>query len=313
LPSSTLEELLRDADLALYEAKRRGRGQIVPFTAEMSEDYQKRTTLEHDLESALANGELDIVYQPIVDPRSGRTICCEALLRWNHPLFGTIKPEVFIPIAEAKGFIVSIGAWVLTTACVEATNWSPDIKLAVNLSPVQFRRSREILDVATSALMESGLACKRLDLEITESVLINDNDATRKVLDDLRALDIGISLDDFGTGFASIAYLNDFPISKIKIDKRFSQNVCLSSRTSAIVRGIAQIAHELRMECVAEGVETLEQLERLQGFGIHAIQGYLLSKPLPAYQLREVIKGKIYPMSSRRPSNRVHAPRKIAS
>jgi predicted signal transduction protein with EAL and GGDEF domain len=312
-PGSTLEELLRDADLALYEAKRLGRGQIVPFTTEMSENYQNRTALEYDLEYALENEELDVVYQPIVDPRSGRTICCEALLRWNHPVLGEIKPDVFIPIAEAKGLIGPIGAWVLMTACVEATNWDPEIRLAVNLSPVQFRRSREILDVATSALMESGLACKRLDLEITESVLINDNEATRKVLADLRGLEIGISLDDFGTGFASIAYLNDFPISKIKIDKRFSQNVCGSSRTSAIVRGIAQIARELRMECIAEGVETLEQLERLQSFGINAIQGYLLSKPLPAYQLREIIKGKIQPISVRRTNGLTHARRKVAS
>lgn len=302
-PGSTLEELLRDADLALYEAKRRGRGQIVPFTADLSLNYQNRTALENDLDIALANGEFEIAYQPIVDPRSGRTICCEALLRWNHPVIGKIKPDVFIPIAESRGLIVPIGAWVLTTACREATCWDPEIKLAVNLSPVQFKRDREILDVTTSALMDSGLACERLDLEITESVLINDSEATRNILNGLRDLGIGISLDDFGTGFASIAYLNDFPISKIKIDKRFSQNIGVSPRTSAIVRGIAQIARELHMECIAEGVETLEQLEQLHGFGINAIQGYLFSKPLPAEQLRDVIKGQLHPASSLRRSD----------
>ncbi len=297
-PGSTLEELLRDADLALYEAKRRGRDQIVPFTADMSQTYQNRTALENDLETALANDEFYIVYQPIVDPRSGRAICCEALLRWNHPLIGTIYPDVFIPIAESKGLIVPIGSWVMMTACREATCWNSDIKLAVNLSPVQFRRGREIVDIARAALKESGLSYKRLELEITESVLINDNQATRKMLNDLRDLEIGISLDDFGTGFASIAYLNDFPISKLKIDKRFAQDVCVSTRTAAIVRGIAQIARELRIECVAEGVETLEQLERLHSFGINAIQGYLLSKPLPPDELRRVISGKILPRSS---------------
>lgn len=311
-PDSTLEELLRDADLALYEAKRRGRGQIVPFTADMALNYQSRTALENDLDSALANNELEIVYQPIVDPRSGRTICCEALLRWKHPVLGTIKPDVFIPIAEARGLIVPIGAWVLTTACREAIRWNPDIRLAVNLSPVQFRRSREILEVTTTALLDSGLDCGRLDLEITESVLIADNEGTRDALNGLRSLGVGISLDDFGTGFASIAYLNDFPISKIKIDKRFSQNVCVSPRTSAIVRGIAQIARELHMECIAEGVETREQLEQLHSFGINAIQGYLLSKPLPAEQIRDVIMETLHPKSNLRRSE-PHLRRRVAS
>jgi diguanylate cyclase (GGDEF)-like protein len=292
---STLDALLRNADLALYEAKKRGRAQIVPYTPALSHLYDNRVALEHDLQFALSNGELELEYQPIVDPRSGRAICCEALLRWNHPQLGRITPSVFIPIAEATGLIVPIGTWVLTTACAEATHWSTDIKVAVNLSPVQFRRGRELVDTVTNALAETGLAASRLDLEVTETVLIDDSVAALAILEELRGRDVGVSLDDFGTGFASLAYLNDFPFSKIKIDRKFSQNIDQSSRTSAIIKGIAQTTRDLRIELVAEGVETEIQLERMRGFGINAIQGYLFSRPLPVAQLRRVISEPIFP------------------
>ncbi len=298
---STLEILLRNVDLALYEAKRRGRDQIVRFMPALSDDYENRVALEHDLQFALAKGELDLDYQPIVDPRSGRTIYCEALLRWRHPEFGAIPPDLFIPIAEATGLIVPIGTWVLNTACAEATRWPSDIKVAINLSPVQFRRGREIVDIVTTALAETGLAPSRLDLEITESVLIDDSTAALAILEEMRGKGIGISLDDFGTGFASLAYLNDFPFSKIKIDRKFSQNIDHSPRTLAIIKGIAQITRELRMERVAEGIETEVQLERMRSFGINAIQGYLYSKPLPAHQIRELIKERIFPVLRQQP------------
>lgn len=291
---STLDALLRNADLALYEAKKRGRAQIVAYTPALSHLYDSRVALEHDLQFALPNGELEIEYQPIVDPRSGRAICCEALLRWNHPELGRIAPSVFIPIAEATGLIVPIGTWILTCACAEATRWSSDIKVAVNLSPVQFRRGREIVDIVMNALAETGLAASRLDLEITETVLIDDSATTLTILEELRSKDVGVSLDDFGTGFASLAYLNDFPFSKIKIDRKFSQNIDQSPRTTAIIKGIAQTTRDLRIELVAEGVETEVQLERMRNFGINAIQGYLFSKPLPAAQLRRVISEPIF-------------------
>jgi diguanylate cyclase (GGDEF)-like protein len=291
---STLDALLRNADLALYEAKKRGRAQIVAYTPALSHLYDSRVALEHDLQFALPNGELEIEYQPIVDPRSGRAICCEALLRWNHPELGRIAPSVFIPIAEATGLIVPIGTWILTCACAEATRWSSDIKVAVNLSPVQFRRGREIVDIVMNALAETGLASSRLDLEITETVLIDDSATTLTILEELRSKDVGVSLDDFGTGFASLAYLNDFPFSKIKIDRKFSQNIDQSPRTTAIIKGIAQTTRDLRIELVAEGVETEIQLERMRNFGINAIQGYLFSKPLPAAQLRRVISEPIF-------------------
>ena len=296
MDGSTLDELLRNADLALYEAKKRGRGQIVHYTATLSHLYDNRVALEHDLQFALSNGELEIEYQPIVDPRSGRAICCEALLRWHHPALGTIAPSDFIPIGEATGLIVSIGTWVLTSACAEATRWNSDIKVAVNLSPVQFRRGREIVDVVMTALRDTGLPGHRLELEVTETVLIEDSVTTLAILEELRSKDIGVSLDDFGTGFASLAYLNDFPFSKIKIDRKFSQNIDQSPRTSAIIKGIAQTTRDLRIELVAEGVETEVQLERMRNFGINAIQGYLFSKPLPVSQLRRVISEPIFPI-----------------
>jgi predicted signal transduction protein with EAL and GGDEF domain len=312
---STLDVLLRNADLALYEAKKQGRGQIIAYTGGLSYQYENRVALEHDLQFALSRGELDIEYQPIVDPRSGRAVCCEALLRWRHPELGPIAPSVFIPIAEATGLIVPIGTWILTRACAEATNWSADIKVAVNLSPVQFRRGREIIDIVIGALEHTGLAASRLDLEVTETVLIEDTAATLAILEELRSRGVAISLDDFGTGFASLAYLSDFPFSKIKIDRKFCQNVDHSPRTAAIIRGIAQTTRDLRIELVAEGVETELQLERMCGFGINAIQGYLFSKPLPPLQLRQLITEPIVPagMQPRRAGADAEWRRKIAS
>jgi diguanylate cyclase (GGDEF)-like protein len=296
--AASLETLMRNADLALYEAKRRGRSQVVSYVAALSQVYDSRVALEHDLQRALANDELELEYQPIVDPRSGRTICCEALLRWRHPVRGRIPPSEFIPIAEATGLIVPIGAWVLGAACAEATRWTTDIVVSVNLSAAQFRRGREIVDVVVGALDKSGLAPSRLELEVTESVLIEDTQETLALLEELRALDIGVSLDDFGTGFSSLAYLNEFPFTKIKIDRLFSKNVDQSPRTLAIIRGVAQITRDLKIELVAEGVETEIQLERMRSFGIKAIQGYLYSRPVPPEDLRRLICEPIFPVSA---------------
>lgn len=291
----TVDLLLRHADLALYAAKRQGRGQVVSYSPMLSQEYEKRLMLEKDLQTSLDSGELELRYQPIVDPRSGRAICCEALLRWQHPSMGEIPPSEFVPIAEATGLISRLGSWVLLDACLEATNWSSDIKVAVNLSPVQFKSGREIVDIVRSALQQSGLPASRLELEITETVLIEDTEQTLAILEELRDIGIGISLDDFGTGFASLAYLNDFPFSKVKIDRKFTQNVEQSTRTAAILKGIAQTAKDMQIELVAEGVEKTAQLDYMRELGINAIQGYLFSKPLRVSRLRRVISRPIIP------------------
>lgn len=297
---ATLEELFRNADLALYEAKQAGRRQIVRHTLLITERYDRRVQLEHDLQFALENGEMELNYQPIVDPRSGRAICCEALLRWNHPSLGRINPMEFIPLAETTGLIVPIGAWVLTTACAEAMNWPVDISVAVNLSAVQFRRSTDLVAVVTGALAATGLPARRLVLEITESVLIEDSALALTILERMRECGVGISLDDFGTGFASLAYLNDFPFSKIKIDRKFSQGVDTSPRTAAIIGGIAKTTRDLHIELVAEGVETETQLERMYRFGINAMQGYLFCRPLPASEIRKMIVNPIITEATKR-------------
>ena len=293
-----VEALLRNADLALYEAKRSGRGRVVAYSPSLTLNYEHRLALEHDLKFALPNGELYLEYQPIVDPRSGRAICCEALLRWQHPEYGMVRPDEFIPIAELTGLIVPIGEWVLANACAETMHWSADIKVAVNLSPVQFRRGRAIVDVVLKVLAKTGLAAERLGLEITESVLMDDSVTTIQILEELRSHGVGISLDDFGTGFASLAYLNDFPFTEIKIDRKFTQNLGELPRTSAIIQGIAQITRELSIERVAEGIETEEQLESMKQFGINAVQGYLYSRPVSAERVRELIKRPIVPPGS---------------
>jgi diguanylate cyclase (GGDEF)-like protein len=297
---ATRGDLFRNADLALYEAKQGGRAKIVCHTTAITERYDRRMELEYDLQVALENNQMGLVYQPIVDPRSGRAICCEALIRWNHPKYGAISPVEFIPIAETTGLIVPIGAWVLATACAEAQNWAPDINVAVNLSPVQFRRGNALVQTVIDTLGKTGLPARRLELEITESMFIDDSSAALTVLEDLREAGIGISLDDFGTGFASLAYLNDFPFSKVKIDRKFCQDIESSPRTAAIIRGIAKTTTEMRIELVAEGIETESQLERIRGFGINAVQGFLFCRPLGPSELHEVIKAPIVLESAKR-------------
>jgi diguanylate cyclase (GGDEF)-like protein len=290
---TNFDELMRNADLALYSAKSSGRGQAVAYSEILSEIYHDRVELEYDMRSAITHSELELVYQPIIDPRSGRTICCEALLRWNHPTRGRISPADFIPIAEATGLIVPIGAWAMRAACAEAATWPADVKVAVNLSPLQFKKGREIVDVVKQALAETGLAPQRLELEITESVLIEDTEIVLSVIEEFRAEGIGVSLDDFGTGFSSLGYLSDFPFSKVKIDRKFCHRVVGSTRTRSIIKGISQLTRDLGMELVAEGIETHDQLDVIRELGINAVQGYLFSKPLPVAVLRTTIREPI--------------------
>ncbi|MHB2168539.1 putative bifunctional diguanylate cyclase/phosphodiesterase [Alsobacter sp. R-9] len=295
---TNFDELMRNADLALYSAKSSGRGQAVAYSEVLSEIYHDRVELEYDMRSAITHSELELVYQPIVDPRSGRTICCEALLRWNHPTRGRISPGDFIPIAEATGLIVPIGAWAMRAACAEAATWPSDIRVAVNLSPLQFKKGREIVDVVKQALAETGLPPHRLDLEITESVLIEDTEVVLAVIEEFRSEGIGVSLDDFGTGFSSLGYLSDFPFSKVKVDRKFCHRVVDSTRTRSIIKGISQLTRDLGMELVAEGIENHAQLDVMRDLGINAVQGYLFSRPLSVPQLRLAIREPIVPVEA---------------
>jgi diguanylate cyclase (GGDEF)-like protein len=290
---STILELVRHADLAIYEAKSSGRGQVAFYSPAFSQKYQDRIALEHDLQSAISNGQLELYYQPIVDPRTGIAVCCEALLRWNHPKRGIISPVTFIPVAEATGLIVPIGEWALRTACAQAKSWPQNVTVAVNLSSLQFRAPCNLVEIAKTVLAETGLPASRLELEVTESVLIDDTEQTRDIITAFHNLGVRVSLDDFGTGFSSLAYLSDFPFSKVKIDKKFSQDMGKSLKVRQIVKGIAQITRELGIDLVAEGVETHGQLLRILELEIHAVQGYYYSRPVQAAQIGALLSAPI--------------------
>jgi diguanylate cyclase (GGDEF)-like protein len=280
--------LLKAADLALYRAKTNGRGAFQFYEAEMDARLQARRVLELDLRNALANDELEVFYQPQINLDRNNISGFEALLRWNHPERGTVSPAIFIPVAEEIGLIGRIGAWVLKAACCEAIKWPHDIKVAVNLSPAQFKNRSLILDV-TSALAVSGLRASRLELEITESVMLQDTDSVLTTLHQIHDLGVRISMDDFGTGYSSLSYLRKFPFDKIKIDQSFVRDVCESGDTAAIVKAVATMSASLGMDTTAEGVETLEQLQRVRLEGCTEVQGYFYSKPLPGGKIPELI------------------------
>ncbi len=286
---TTIEDLVRHVDLAIYEAKSSGRGRVVFYSPAYSQKYQERVALERDLQLAILGNQLELHYQPIVDPRTGLAISCEALLRWNHPQRGMISPVDFIPIAEATGLIVPIGAWALRAACTEAKSWPGNVTVAVNLSSLQFRAPSNLIETARLVLEETGLPASRLELEVTETVLIDDTEQTRDIIAACHDIGVRVSLDDFGTGFSSLAYLSDFPFSKVKIDKKFSQGMGRSLKVRQIVKGIAQITKELGIDLVAEGVETHGQLLRVRELDINAVQGYYYSKPVTAAEIRQLI------------------------
>jgi diguanylate cyclase (GGDEF)-like protein len=282
------DQLMKSADMALYRAKADGRGVLRYFESEMDAKMQARRALELDLRKALAEREFELFYQPIVDLQSNRVAGFEALLRWNHPTQGLISPGEFIPIAEDMGLIVPLGEWVLRRACLEAAGWPDNIKVAVNLSPAQFK-SKTLALAVTSALADSGFPANRLELEITESVLLQDNETVRAILHQLRDLGVRISMDDFGTGYSSLSYLRSFPFDKIKIDQSFVRDMCLHDDSIAIVRAVAGLGRNLGMSTTAEGVETNEQLGRLRDEGCTEVQGYLFSRPLPASEVPRLL------------------------
>jgi predicted signal transduction protein with EAL and GGDEF domain len=283
------DRLLKNADMALYRAKEEGRGTYRFFEAGMDARMQARRALELNLRKALALREFELFFQPEVNLRSGKVTCFEALLRWNHPQRGLILPAEFIPLAEDIGVINPIGAWVLKEACREATRWPDGIRVAVNLSPVQFKHGNIVLDVI-AALGESGLPAHRLELEITETVLLQDTDATVATLNQLRDLGVHISMDDFGTGYSSLGYLRRFSFDKIKIDRSFIHDLAEKPDSIAIVRAVAGLGSTLGITTTAEGVETQEQLEQLRQEGCTEVQGYLFSQPRPASEIGALLQ-----------------------
>ena len=275
------DRLLKNADLALYGAKSEGRGTYRFFEQEMDTRMKARRDLEMDLRNALAHKELELYYQPLVNLQTNEISAFEALLRWNHPTRGMISPAEFIPIAEETGLIIPIGDWVLVTACKETVSWPDHVKVAVNLSPAQLK-SRNLVKVVTTALAESGMAANRLQLEITESLLMQNTFATLATLHELRKLGVQIAMDDFGTGYSSLSYLRSFPFDKIKIDRSFIQDLSNGAEPLAIVNAVAGLAKCLNMISTAEGVETQQQFDALQAVGCTEMQGYLFSKARPA-------------------------------
>ena len=291
------DEILRNADLALYHSKAEGRCTHRFFEPAMDARMRARRKLELDLRNALPNNEFEIHYQPFVDLHTDRICGCEALLRWRHPELGMVGPKDFIPVAEEIGLIVPIGEWVLKRACAEATLWPDNIKVAVNLSPSQFK-SRQLVQAVLEALGSSGLASNRLELEITESALLQGTIATVSTVQELRTLGIQISMDDFGTGYSSLGYLQSFPFDKIKIDRSFVSNLKRGAGALAILKAITTLAESLGVVTIAEGVETREELEKVRGQGCAQAQGYLFSPPRPADEVARMLHSPVAKMES---------------
>jgi diguanylate cyclase (GGDEF)-like protein/PAS domain S-box-containing protein len=279
------DRLLKNADMALYGAKADGRGTYRFFEQEMDTRMKERRDLEMDLRTALMKNEFELYYQPLVNLKTNDITAFEALLRWNHPTRGMISPAEFIPLAEETGLIIPIGEWVLNSACQETANWPDHVKVAVNLSPAQLK-NRNLLQSVKKALADAGAPASKLQLEITETVLMQNTFSTLATLHELRKLGVQIALDDFGTGYSSLSYLRSFPFDKIKIDRSFIQDMSNGAEPLAIVHAVAGLANCLNMISTAEGVETQQQLETLQTVGCTEIQGYIFSQARPAKEVR---------------------------
>jgi diguanylate cyclase (GGDEF)-like protein len=288
LPEVSADTLLKNADMALYRAKADGRGTFCFFRDELAQTVEARRVLELDLRKALANEEFELFYQPLVNLKSGKITTCEALLRWNHPVRGTVSPVDIIPVAEDMGLIVDLGRWILRKACMECMKWPEGVSVAVNFSPQQFHQ-RDLLSEVRYALEVSGLPAHRLEIEITESSLMRNTQLTHDVLSQLRTLGVRISLDDFGTGYSSLSYLHNFPLQKVKIDRSFLEGID-TDRPLTLLRGVARLSADLGMSVVVEGIETNEQLELISTDGaVTEAQGYLFSRPVPAVRIRQLL------------------------
>jgi diguanylate cyclase (GGDEF)-like protein len=286
---STSSMLLGNADLALYASKADGRGIATTFEATMKEAALAERALEADLRTALTESQFELFFQPILSLETRRVTSCEALLRWRHPTRGLVPPLDFIPFAEQSGLIVPIGRWALRRACEVAATWPEHVGVAVNLSAIQVLSGDLVGDVE-AVLADTGLAAGRLELEVTETLLLGDEPATRETLFAVRERGVHIALDDFGTGYASLGYLRRFPFDKLKIDQMFVRDITDQQASTAIVRAVASLAKSLDITAVAEGVETKAHLARVAAAGCTQVQGYLFSRPVPAHEIAQVIE-----------------------
>ena len=289
IDSTDANDLIKKADIALYSAKAGGGGKFRFFELEMETRLIERQALKLDLAAALANNELELVYQPLVDLHTAKVASCEALLRWHHPRRGLILPTEFIPLAEETGLIVPIGDWVLATACREAMTWPAHVGVSVNISSAQFQGGHPLALRVAELLARTGMKPAQLELEITETLLLQGNESNLQVLRDLRQLGIKIALDDFGTGYSSLGYLQQFPFDKIKIDRSFVQEVTVREESKAVIRAVVGLGHSLNMRITAEGVESREQLDSIAAKGCDEVQGYFFSKAVAATDVTALI------------------------
>ena len=282
------ESLVKAADLAMYQAKGASQQTAVLFTPDMLAAQNQRRQMEQDLRHAVANGGLQLFYQPLVDMKTRKIVAFEALVRWPHPTFGMLPPDVFIPLVEEINVIDQLGNWVIRTACAQAAQWPCEIAVAVNVSPLQFRET-SLLPTIINALSSSGLAPLRLELELTESTLLNQSDDLMRTLSSIRDLGVKLAMDDFGTGYSSLSYLERFRFDKIKIDKKFIQSMSASVETSAIVSAIINLSQTIGARTTAEGIETEEQFDQISERGCNQGQGYLFSRPVAATEIGALI------------------------
>ncbi|HEY8381470.1 MAG TPA: EAL domain-containing protein [Microvirga sp.] len=283
---TTPSDLLRHADLALYSAKASGRSTAAVFSPAMAEAMSERSELEIHLREASEASTLALHYQPIVDLATGQIVAYEALMRWPHPLRGNVSPGVFIPIAEEIGLIGSLGDWAIRQACIDAANWPTEVGVAVNISPLQFRNAGKLIETVREALRVSGIAANRLSLEVTESLLIEDQETTLGAIRELRRMGVRLSLDDFGTGYSSLAYLSTYPFSQVKIDQSFARDVTSNPNSRFIIQAVCELAHRFNMRVVVEGIETEEQREAIRLLGAERAQGYLFGRAEPLDRLQ---------------------------
>ena len=282
-------EIMVAADVALYTSKREGKGRLTVYTAAIKAAYEDRKRLEIDFADALAADAIDIAYQPIVAPATGLVVACEALLRWSHPERGFVSPAVFVEVAERTGLIHELGRQVLRRACLEAADWPADMKLAVNVSPVQFERPDSLILAVTQALMESRLRPDRLELEITESALMSKDPATKESLSTILASGVRLSLDDFGEGYSNLGYITAFDFSKVKIDQKFARDLTNNPRSVAVVKAMRHLTRDLGMSLVIEGIETSPQVDLLLGMEVDQIQGWFYSKAISPKEIAAML------------------------